>query len=217
MPDETLETLDVNPPGEAAGTVFWLHGLGADNRDFLPIVPELRLQRPLRFVFPNAPMRPVGINNGMVMRAWYDISPQMETSMEDITASVDALERLVQAEVARGTARGRIVLAGFSQGGVIAQHLALRTGGDQGGLLGLSTYLPMYEQLQAAAPTDLAWMVMHGRQDAMIPLDRARAGLHGPEKAGYRPQWKEYEVGHGVCPEQIRDISAWLDERSASF
>ena len=214
---QLLQTIEIETGERPDGAVIWLHGLGADGRDFEPIVPELRLPQSLslRFVFPHAPIRPVTLNQGMRMRAWYDIL-QLGGGREDdpgIRASQKSLEDLIAREGSRGIAPGRVVLAGFSQGGAIALQTALRYGERLAGTLALSTYLPLAATIAAErnpANRDLPIFMAHGSQDPMIPLDRARASRDALAALGYAVEWREYPMQHSVCLEEIADIAAWL-------
>jgi phospholipase/carboxylesterase len=214
---QLLETIEIETGERPDAAVIWLHGLGADAHDFEPIVPELRLPQrlALRFVFPHAPIRPVTLNQGMRMRAWYDIL-QLGGGREDdpgIRASQKSLDNLIAREGARGIAPARIVLAGFSQGGAIALQTALRSGERLAGTLALSTYLPLAPTLAAersAANRDLPIFMAHGSQDPMIPIDRARASRDALAALGYPVEWREYPMPHSVCPDEISDIAAWL-------
>ena len=216
---EQLECLEIEPRGAAAGTVIWMHGLGADATDFEPIVPMLEIGAPVRFVFPNAPVRPVTINGGMAMRAWYDIDPGAPLAgTEDIRASAAAVEALLDREVERGIPEDRIVLAGFSQGGVIALHLGLRHPRRLAGILALSTYLHDHEHLgdeASLASVDAPIFMAHGRMDPMIPITRAITSREALTALGYTVEWHEYPMGHQVCPEEIADIGTWLGRRFA--
>lgn len=211
---ETVETESTSSPDAA---VIWLHGLGADGHDFEPVVPELRLpsRLRLRFVFPHAPVRPVTINMGMPMRAWYDIL-QMGGGKEDeagIRASQALVQALIEQEKGRGVNPRRIVLAGFSQGGAIVLQTGLRHPERLAGILALSTYLPLAGKLAAersAANRDLPVFMAHGTQDPMIGIARARESRAALEALGYPVQWKEYAMAHSVCGEEIADIAAWL-------
>jgi phospholipase/carboxylesterase len=211
------ETIEVETAPAPDAAVIWLHGLGADGTDFEPVVPELRLppRLRLRFVFPHAPMRPVTINMGMRMRAWYDIL-QMGGGPEDgagIRASQELLEGLIERERGRGVAAHRIVLAGFSQGGAIALQTGLRYARRLGGILALSTYLPLAGTLgpeSSAANRDLPVFMAHGTQDPMIPIARARDSRAALQALGYAVQWQEYAMPHSVCGEEIAAIAAWL-------
>ena len=210
------EAVVVETGAQPIGSVIWLHGLGADGHDFEPIVPELRLPPtlPLRFVFPHAPVRPVTINGGMQMRAWFDIRSFDVDGVPDIDgidSSCANLDALVAAEIERGFARDRIVLAGFSQGGVVAIHSALRSPAPLAGLLALSTYLPLVDRL-AGYPTHegLPVFMGHGEFDPVLPLPMGIASRDAIRSAGLEPEWKEYPMAHGVCPQEIADISRWL-------
>ena len=214
---QLLQTIEIETGKQPDAAVIWLHGLGADGRDFEPVVPELRLPQrlSLRFVFPHAPIRPVTLNQGMRMRAWYDIL-QLGGGREDdpgIRASQKSLEDLIAREGSRGIALGRVVLAGFSQGGAIALQTALRYGERLAGTLALSTYLPLAATLAAersAANRDAPIFMAHGSQDPMIPVDRARASREALTQLGYAVEWHEYPMQHSVCLEEISDIAAWL-------
>ena len=211
---EVIE-LETGPVPQAA--VIWLHGLGADGHDFEPIVPELRLpaSKPVRFIFPNAPQRPVTINGGMRMRAWYDIL-QMGGGAEDEAGIRDAqglLEDLISRETERGIPHGKIVLAGFSQGGAIVLQTALRQRERLAGVMALSTYLPLSKTLEkerAAENSDLPIFMAHGAYDNMIPLDRAARSRDALLALGYAVEWHEYPMAHSVCPEEIANIAAFL-------
>lgn len=218
MNDEPIETETARPAG---ASVIWLHGLGADGHDFEPIIPELDLPPDLavRFVFPHAPFRPVTLNGGYVMRAWYDIvafgldAPQDETG---IRASAAYLRELIARERRRGVAANRIVLAGFSQGGAIALHTALRYPEPLCGVLALSTYLPLHDRLAAEiqpANRGVPVFMAHGTADPIVPivlgeLSRAELAAQGVPVA-----WHEYPMGHTVIPAEIEAIAHWLIER----
>jgi phospholipase/carboxylesterase len=211
-----LEYLEQSTGDEPIGSVIWLHGLGADGHDFEPIVPELDLPEdlPLRFIFPHAPVRPVTLNGGVPMRAWYDIDlRQPLAGTADIRASAQAVAELVALEEARGIDSTRIVLAGFSQGGVIALHLGLRHRAPLAGVMALSTYLHDHEHLTdeiSLENADTPVFMAHGVQDPMIPITRAITSRQALLALSYRVEWHEYAMGHGVCLEEIRDISRWL-------
>ena len=218
--NEPLETLTVLAEGRdaeapQAGTVIWLHGLGADGQDFEPIVPLLELEKPLRFVFPNAPVRPVTINAGMEMRAWYDIDPGAPLAgEEDIRESAAAIEALVRAEIEAGVPAQRITLAGFSQGGVIAFHVGLRAEHRFAGIMALSTYVHDHENVAAEvsfASIDTPIFMAHGLADPMIPIARAVTSRETLTSLNYQVEWHEYGMGHQVCPEEIADIAQWLN------
>jgi phospholipase/carboxylesterase len=212
-----LEVIEIETGPAPQAAVIWLHGLGADGHDFEPIVPELGLPatKPIRFIFPNAPQRPVTINNGMRMRAWYDIL-QLGGGAEDEAGIRDAqrlLEDLISRETRKGIPHNKIVLAGFSQGGAIALQTALRHPERLAGVMALSTYLPLSKTLdkeRAAANSDLPIFMAHGQYDNMIPLDRAVRSRDALQALGYAVQWREYPMPHSVCPEEIADIAAFL-------
>ncbi|MGE0873850.1 MAG: alpha/beta hydrolase [Burkholderiales bacterium] len=206
--------IETGPSPDAA--VIWLHGLGADGNDFAPIVPELGLHgAAVRFVFPHAPQRPVTINMGMRMPAWYDIL-QMGGGREDeagIRESQGRIESLIAREAQRGVPASRIVLAGFSQGGAIVLHTGLRHAERLAGILALSTYLPLADKVDAerhAANRDVPIFIAHGTQDPMIALARADATRRRLEELGYAPDYRTYAMPHAVCAEEIADIAAWL-------
>jgi len=192
--------------------VIWLHGLGADGHDFEAIVPELRLKRAVRFVFPHAPVQPVTINQGMRMRAWYDIF-QFGGGREDdkgIRASQALIAKLIEAQPVPPE---KIVLAGFSQGGAIALQTALRYPKPLAGVMALSTYLPLAATLAAerAAPNAQVPIFMaHGQYDEIIPIERAQASRDALQKLGHKIEWHEYPMPHSVCGDEVRDISAFL-------
>jgi len=208
---EAIE-IETGPRPEAA--VIWLHGLGADGHDFEPIVPELRLTKAVRFVFPHAPVRPVTINNGMRMRAWYDIL-QFGAGPEDekgIRESEGLLRKLIEGEKAKGLKSEKIVLAGFSQGGAIVLHTGLRYPERLAGIMALSTYLPLQEKLSEAVKEnrDLPIFMAHGSYDDIIPLRRAEQSKDLLVKSGYPVDWRTYPMPHSVCPEEIGHISQFL-------
>jgi phospholipase/carboxylesterase len=208
-----MQAVEINTGPNPAATVIWLHGLGADGHDFEPIVPELELAKPVRFVFPHAPVRPVTINQGMRMRAWYDIL-QFGGGPED-EAGVRASQKLLGEMIAEEKKRGitKILLAGFSQGGAIALQTALRHPERLAGVLALSTYLPLNATLEAErspANRELPIFMAHGQYDDIIPLARAEQSRQILERLGYKPEWHVYPMPHSVCPEELEDISAFL-------
>jgi len=213
---ELLETLETETGDVPVGTVIWMHGLGADATDFEPIVPMLNLERPLRFVFPNAPVRPITINGGMEMRGWYDIDPRAPLAgSDDIAASAAAVAALVQREVDNGIACRDIVLAGFSQGGVIALQLGLSHREKLRGIMGLSTYLHDHEHIAERADfanVDTPIFLAHGLSDPMIPITRAITTRETLLGLSYPVEWHEYAMGHQVCPQEIADIAQWLNQ-----
>jgi phospholipase/carboxylesterase len=202
---------------DPTASVIWLHGLGADGYDFVPIVPELHLPEELapRFVFPHAPVRAVTINNGMPMRAWYDILAFSPAAMEDdagIRASAALAERYIAREREAGMPVDRIVLAGFSQGGAIALHAGLRQAEPLAGILALSTYLPLRAAIGEItnAARRVPILMCHGRGDPILSLAVAEASRDLLTARGCRVEWKEYPMQHQVCQAEIEDISAWL-------
>ena len=206
--------------GAPDAAVIWLHGLGADANDFVPVVPMLGLEngRGIRFVFPNAPVRPVTINGGMAMRAWFDIRELggRDLDEEGIRASAATLDALVERETQRGIDTSRIVLAGFSQGGVIALHAGLRHPRSLAGIIALSTYFALGDSLpREASPANrsIPIFMAHGHHDAMIPAARAIESRDRLIDAGYAVAWHDYSMGHEVCMEEINAIGAWLRER----
>ena len=216
------DTVEVGGEAQVDGTVIWLHGLGADGHDFEPIVPELNLavHADIRFVFPHAPVRPVTINGGVPMRAWYDVisldrsGPQDEAGIRDSAAS---LLQLIERERERGVDASRIVLAGFSQGGAIAMHTAMRVPQRLAGLMALSTWMPLASTIgeevvdnSESQPRELPVLMVHGTFDPLLPL---AAGQHAREimqDAGFKVQWHEYPMAHAVCAEEISEIRKWL-------
>ena len=210
-----MEAVEIQTGSKPAASIIWLHGLGADGHDFDPIVPELKLAKPVRFVFPHAPARPVTINQGMRMRAWYDIL-QFGGGPEDeagIRGSQRLVEELISKEKKNGMPAAKIVMAGFSQGGAIALQTALRYPERLAGVLALSTYLPLAGSLQSErspANQDIPIFMAHGRYDDIIPLRRAEESRRLLEAAGYRVEWHEYPMPHSVCAEEIADIAAFL-------
>ena len=213
-----LETLEIETGAQPTAAVIWLHGLGADGYDFEPIVPELALPDtlPVRFVFPHAPMRPVTINDGAVMRAWYDIFSLEGVRCEDdagIRASQESVEALIARERSRGVPASRLVLAGFSQGGAIALQTALRHADRLAGIMALSTYLPLASTLTVeASPAnrDVPIFMAHGRDDSLIAIERATISRDLLRNAGYKVEWHEYAMDHAVCREEIDDVAGWL-------
>ena len=219
-----LSTVERETGAEPTHSVIWLHGLGADGNDFAPIVPELVSPDwpALRFVFPHAPVRPVTVNGGMPMRAWYDIlgfdliSRQDETG---IRASIAAVEALIAREHERGVPSERIVLAGFSQGGAIALAAGLRHAQRLAGIVALSTYLPLAERLAdersaANAATPIFWG--HGTMDPVVILQRGLDSRVALEALGYIVDWHTYPMPHSVCAEEIVDLRTWFGPRLAA-
>jgi len=217
------ETVEIETgPGEPQGSVIWLHGLGADGHDFEPIVPQLRLpsELGLRFVFPHAPMRPVTINGGMTMRAWFDILSLDRDGLADeagVRASAGILDGLIQREQERGIDASRIVVAGFSQGGAIALHSALRSQQKLAGLMALSTYMPLASAFEdevlntdAVESLDLPIFMAHGKFDPVLPMELGRESADLLIASGFDVEWHEYPMAHAICAAEIDDIRRWL-------
>jgi phospholipase/carboxylesterase len=216
-----LETLDIEPVGAARRTIIWLHGLGADGYDFEPLVRDWGLTEQLaaRFVLPHAPRRPVTLNGGMVMRAWYDIYDLNFRSGEDregIASARQHLLDLIAREQARGIASEHIVVAGFSQGGAVALHTALRFGQPLAGVLALSSYLPLADGLTGqcrADPDGLAIRMDHGDSDPVVPFRLAERSCALIQAQGYRVEFHRYAMQHGLCPDQLPSLRDWLVKR----
>jgi phospholipase/carboxylesterase len=207
-----MDAVEIETGSPPTASVIWLHGLGADGHDFEPIVPELRLKQAVRFVFPHAPVQPVTINQGMRMRAWYDIF-QFGGGREDdkgIRASQALIVKLIEEQPVPPE---KIILAGFSQGGAIALQTALRYPKPLAGVMALSTYLPLAAVLATernAANAQVPIFMAHGGYDDIIPIQRALDSKGILEKLGHRIEWHEYPMPHSVCGEEVRDISAFL-------
>ncbi|MBA3563019.1 MAG: carboxylesterase [Gammaproteobacteria bacterium] len=215
---ELLPTVEVETGHPPAASIIWLHGLGADGHDFEPIVPQLAgaLLQPTRFVFPHAPVRPVTINGGMAMRAWFDIfgiDRQIRQDEAGIRASADCAAELIRRENERGVPSARIVLAGFSQGGAVALHAGLRHPDRLAGIMGLSTALPVSHTLAeeaTAANARTPILLAHGSLDAVLPFALGTASRDALAALGYAVTWHEYVMPHAVNPEEIADIACWL-------
>jgi phospholipase/carboxylesterase len=218
---EHAAAVTLEPERAATATVIWLHGLGADGHDFVPIVPELGLPPtlPVRFVFPHAPQRPVTLNGGMRMRAWFDLLGLTRTDAQDeagIRASALQINALIEAQVAAGVARTRIVLAGFSQGGALALHTGLRQHEALAGLMILSAYLPLDKTLSAElTPAGRATPILmcHGRNDPILSLSMGTHSRDRLEALGITVEWHDYPMAHEVSRAEISDISGWLVQR----
>ncbi|HEX5056216.1 MAG TPA: alpha/beta hydrolase-fold protein [Gammaproteobacteria bacterium] len=211
--------METGPSGPAARhSVIWLHGLGADGHDFEPLVPALRLppETSVRFIFPHAPEQPVTLNGGYVMRAWFDIYTLERLNpvdSEGIATSVAATHALIDREIEGGVASENIVIAGFSQGGVIALHAAMQYPQTLAGVAALSTYLPLAEELSrqqtnanAGAPVFMA----HGLYDSVLSIELGRKSHAALRKFHPKVDWREYPMEHAVCPEEVVDLSNWL-------
>ncbi len=213
-----LETIEINPAVPATASVIVLHGLGADGNDFVPVAHELDLHAVggVRFVFPHAPIRPVTINGGHVMRAWYDILGTDLVRREDeagLRTSQAQIDALIAAEISGGIPASRVVLMGFSQGCAMALMTGLRHPDRLAGIVGLSGYLPLAANTAAErhpANADVPVFLAHGRVDPVVPLARAVASREALQALGHTPEWHEYPMPHSVCAEEIADINRFL-------
>jgi phospholipase/carboxylesterase len=216
-----LETVEHRSSQTPTHSILWLHGLGADGHDFEPIVPELAGEGwpPLRFVFPHAPVRPVTVNGGMPMRAWYDIAGVDIAAKQDeagIRESVASVEALIAREAERGVPAANIVLAGFSQGGAIALSAGLRHAERLAGIVALSTYLPLHEKLageRSEANRDVPIFQAHGSFDPVVPMALGLLSCDWLRGLGYAVDWHDYPMAHQVCGEEIANLRAWLGAR----
>ena len=218
---QLLDAIEIETAPNPTASVIWMHGLGADGNDFAPIVPEIGPGGlpGIRFIFPHAPMQPVTINNGYVMRAWYDVSlgdlegKSRQADETGVRASQAAIEKLIARENQRGIASHNIIVAGFSQGGAIALQTGLRHPGRVAGVMALSTYLPLADRLPAEASTmnrDVPIFYAHGTYDPVIPLAMASRSRDKLGELGYQVEWHEYPMPHSVCAEEIAEIGNWL-------
>ena len=210
-----LPTVEINPAEAPVAVVIWLHGLGADGHDFEPIVPQLHLPAdlPVRFVFPHAPEMAVTAFGGQRARAWFDFDPGGGADFPGLEKSVRQIRDLIQYEIDSGTPAERILLAGFSQGGVLAFHTALYYSKPLAGILALSTFLANGESLgsaKAEANAQIPILMCHGQQDAVLPMALGQSALTTLTTAGYAVEWHDYPMGHEVCMEEIQEISRWL-------
>ncbi len=221
MTTDSLPYVEVNPSQAHDAVVIWLHGLGDSGNGFAPIVPELHLPSDLqiRFVFPHAPIRNVTINNGMPMRAWYDIKTLDFNHRADVAGVVESaqmVEQLIEQEIAKGIPSHRILLAGFSQGGVIALHLGTRFDKPLAGILALSTYMSEPEKLSSEANPankETAIMCAHGQQDEVVPMFLGNAAYKVLKENDYNVVWHDYLMQHNVCQQELVDISKWIQAR----
>ncbi len=215
LPFETVITAE-----ETKYTIIWLHGLGADGHDFVPLVPELRLPETLtiKFIFPHAPVRPITLNNGYEMRAWYDmlsLDRNNTTTEDDVLNSVAWINDFIDQEIENGTPSDKILLAGFSQGGVIALHTGIRYPKRLAGIMALSTYIPFDKNLLSQASpqqTDLPIFSAHGARDPVISIASWHDYAPKLELKGFNVEAHSYEMEHSLCAEEIRDISIWLQK-----
>jgi phospholipase/carboxylesterase len=214
-----LTTFEIEPTEPQRGTIIWMHGLGASNHDFDPIVPELEAPY-LRFIFPAAPVRPVTINGGMRMPAWYDIlsfdNPPLREKEDDVRHAEGELVQLIERERTRGVPPEKIVLAGFSQGGAMALHVGLRVAEPLAGVLVLSAYLLLPQRFDAErTPESVQAPVLfaHGRHDPVVPFGLGKVAHERLEKAGYAVRWAAFDMEHSLCLGEVQLIAAWLRER----
>ena len=214
MSDSFLPAIEINPSTPADSCIIWLHGLGANGHDFEPIVPYLQLPKSLslRFVFPHAPERPVTVNQGYVMRAWYDIAePTINRRIDHagIADSVEKINQLIEREIKSGIAPERIILAGFSQGGLIALEAGLKQP-KLAGIIALSTYLA---DSDSVIDGDRAIFIGHGSSDPVVPFSLGQAARDTLLAHGYSVEWHEYPMEHSVSMEEIQDIGRWISRR----
>jgi len=210
--------IETNEQPDAA--IIWLHGLGADGNDFVPIVDQLQLPShfAVRFIFPNAPLRPITINQGYQMPGWYDISSLSIVEQEDeagIRESSAILQQLCESQEAGGIESGRIIVAGFSQGGAIALHCGCRYPRPLAGIMALSTYLPLPDTLAdeiSDSVTETTVFMAHGRLDDVVAYEYGRQSMEQLESHNIEVHWHEYDMGHAVCMEEIQHIRQWLTE-----
>lgn len=215
---DLLSTYNLETGTNPTHVIIWMHGLGADGNDFVPIVSELNLSPDvrIRFVFPHAPMRSITINNGYIMRAWYDIFYNDMSHKEDeigVRDSQEAIDNLIDYEISCGIKPENIILAGFSQGGAMALHVGLRQKNNLAGILALSCYLPLANTLLTEvhpANSSIPILMAHGRSDRVVPVTLAKASRDLLLEANYEVEWHEYAMEHSVCTEEITDISSWI-------
>lgn len=211
-----IKSLEICSGPSPDASIIWLHGLGADGYDFAPVVEALQPMPNVRFILPHAPARAITINGGYVMPAWYDIlgmDLKERQDEEGIRASQALIETLISQETKRGIAPARIALAGFSQGGAIALHTALRHADKLAGVMALSAYLPLHEKLAAERSANnlaIPIFMAHGRFDDIIPLQTAETSKDFMEGFDYRIEWHEYSMPHSVCNEEIADIRNFI-------
>lgn len=213
-----LHSIEVEPQNSATHTIIWLHGLGADGNDFVPIVAELNhiVKKNIRFVFPHAPIMPVTINNGYEMRAWYDIYSLTDNHRVDkngIDRSVSLINELIQAEINRGIAPNHIILAGFSQGAALAMTTSVRYPETLAGVIALSGYLPLGQETfhkKNQANIHTPFFLAHGTEDSVVPFVAGLAANSLLTQAGYNVAWHSYRMPHSVCAEETTDIGHWI-------
>jgi len=215
-----LDAIIIETRKQPDAAIIWLHGLGADGNDFVPIIDQLQLPSDyaIRFIFPNAPLRPITINQGYQMPGWYDISSLSIVDQEDETGikeSSETLKQLCESQEAEGIEPGRIIVAGFSQGGAIALHCGCRYPRQLAGIMALSTYMPLPDQLTdeiSDVASETTIFMAHGRQDDVVAYDYGRKSMELLEANNIDVLWYEYDMGHAVCVEEIQHIRQWLTE-----
>lgn len=215
----TLNSIEILPTATHRYSIIWLHGLGADGHDFESIVPQLRLkaQKHIHFVFPNAPIQAVTINGGMKFRSWYDISNlslELEVDVDGIYQSAAAINELIEREIAQGITAENILLAGFSQGGLIALHTGLRYPQKLAGILALSTYFPTVAALKteaSAANQSIPIFMAHGSMDSVVGMPTGKAAFETLKAMQYPISWHQYPMDHSVCMEEVADIATFIN------
>ncbi len=221
MTTDLLSCVEIDPAGKPIAVIIWLHGIGADGYDFEPIVPQLRLPEnlPVRFVFPHAPKREITLHGGIPSRAWFDILGNewprtlRTINFDDLQTSAAQVEALIQRELDAGIPSEKIILAGFSQGGVVALHTGLNYEKPLGGIMALSTYLPTIELLESGrseANLKIPVMMAHGTVDPVVPVSSGIMTRDSLLHLGYPVEWYEYYMVHSVCVDEIEDIRSWL-------
>lgn len=218
MTTSILETIRLETGPQPTVSIIWMHGLGADGQDFVPIVGQLNLSQcpAIRFIFPHAPTRPITINGGYVMRGWYDIVHPDLKQLEDeqgVRASQVAIEQLIAQEIEQGIPADRIILAGFSQGSAMALHTGIRYPKKLAGILALSGYIPLGEQVaveRSVANQAIPIFMAHGIDDLIVSMQRAKQSRDLLQGLHYAIEWHEYPMQHSVCFEEVRDIGHWL-------
>lgn len=209
---EKLSHTDIPPKA----VVIWLHGLGADYNDFVPIIPELNLNVCVKFIFPNAPMRPITVNNGYVMRGWYDIYELTAKSLGEkvdnvgINQSVNLINQIIEEQLSMGFNSKQIIIAGFSQGGVVSYITGLASKHQLGGIISLSSYLPNIDSYITSSHKDTPIFASHGLQDPVVPYIAGNVAYQKLHTAGFNIIWREYQMGHSLCLDEINDLSLWL-------
>ncbi len=219
-----LDAITLEPSQAATACVIWLHGLGDSGAGFAPVVPELKLpnHHRIRFIFPHAPIRSVTLNQGQRMRAWYDIKTMDLANRADETGvleSVAQVNELIEQQISQGMTPDNIVVAGFSQGGVIALHLACRSQYTFAGIMALSTYMCQPSKLgqeKTSANQQTPILIQHGQYDDVVPIQAAKQAKQVLDEQGFTTQWQTYAMPHSVCAQQIADIRQWLKQRLAS-